>query len=306
MTGFNGTKSIREIAKELGTGFQRSGDRSNFLDFIEAEEKAAQSKIASIVCEQNRLMREIAKKKRLAAVRAERQRLQKEPTTEIYSVVPHFTLAQIPPEMTQEQIAEVLRSAISAFRNKIEISKADWTLLLNFMSVNEINAMDVAVWEKALQFIIDRLTSIEQGGPLPEKPVTQQAEPQEPKNPYPQSSHPQSAHFLWEMNNLHEQQYAEVLPLVRETLEPIIKNDARDFEGASIRHLVDTLRKKNLVINRDNIRAKFLAIWGKEMTEASRQAAFTEQELSDWKNEIEDRYLSSEQIKMKYKYGRKI
>lgn len=294
--------NIRKIANTVG--FKRSGDGNGYLAFVTQEAAKEQQQIDAIVSETNKTMRAVEAKKRSVAVQAERRRLQQHETPEVYDVIPQVNLADMA-QLTTEQVTQKVADAVKVFRSRIEISKADWALLCNFLAQNSVDATDVAVWEKSLQFIIDRLTLIEQGGPIPE-PVVAQVEPQEAKNPYAFSSHPQSAYAQWEKQHLQDQNYAEVMPVVRAALEEIVSYDSKDLMPESIEHLIRVMTNKQRPFVRSEVRKTFLEIWAGECSQEMLNAAFTPQEIRDYNNDIEDRHLSSEQIKMKYVHGVKI
>jgi hypothetical protein len=291
--------SIRKIASTVG--FKRAGDKDNYLAFVTEQAAKEQQQIDSIVSDTNRLMREVEEKKRQEAVREERRRLARKETPEVYQVIPRVNPADLN-NLTDEQVTQKIADAVKMFRSRIEISKADFTLLCNFLEQNSIDATSAAVWEKALQFIIDRLTLIENGGAIPTPVEAPQVKPED-VNPYSFSSHPQSAYAQWEKQHLQDQNYAEVMPVVRAALEEIVSYDSKDLLPESIDHLIKVMTNKQRPFTRAEVRKTFLDIWAGECSQEMLNAAFTPQELRDYRNDVEDRHLSSEQIKAKYVYG---
>ncbi len=179
---------LENIKKHIGVAFQRSGDKSNYVKFVEEQAAQEEAKIQAVVSEQNRLMREVEAKKRSVAVQAERRRMQTEESPDIYQVTPRMTVDQLPQGMTTEQVTAAIQTAVAQFRSKIEISKADWSFLCNVMQANEVNATDVTVWETVLSWAISRLENLERGGPIPEKVAPELVVEEEWRNPFPESS----------------------------------------------------------------------------------------------------------------------
>ncbi len=297
MSAINDLANIQKIANAVG--FKRSGQEDGYLNFVKEQAVKEQQQIDSIVSEANETLRKINQEERLIAVREERRRLQTQETPEVYDSIPRVTPSDLS-NLTDEQVTQKLKDAFNLFRSRVEISKADFTLLVNFLEQNNLDCTDASVIERALQFIIDRLTLIQDGGPIPQPGVVTPVV-QEEKNPFPESSHPQSAHSIWNMEHLQERQYAEVMPVVRAALEEIVKNDTRDLSAENIEKFILIMRNKNIPFTRSSVRQQFYRLWAKEMSDDGRRAAFTAEEIYQYENEIEDSKLSSREIREKYR-----
>lgn len=290
-------KRIREFAKTLGG--RPSGQKGSYLEFVEEQAAREEAQIQAIVSEQNETLRKIAQEERLIAVREERRRMQKEETPEVYATIPQVSAADI--NLTPEQVTQKIAEAVKLFRSRIEISKADWTLLCNFLEQNSIDATDVAVWERALQFIIDRLTLLESGGPLPEPPAPPPPPDPADVNPYPYNDSIRSAYAMWERDHSNKQLWKEQVVPVREWLTEVVTHDDKDLSAENIEALMKVMRAKNIPFTRETVRRQFLDLWGVEMSESARREAFTREELSAWETDREDSRLSADQLKAKYR-----
>lgn len=290
---------IQEIAKTTG---RIANQKGGYIEYIEQAAKAEKEKIASIVSETNKAMRQVEAKKRAVAVQTERRRLQKEATPEMHTEggIPRMTRDDVPSEITEEQMADVISQAIKKLRSKIDISKSDFTFLLNVMSVNEVNAMDVTVWERVLDWAIKRLELIEQGGPIPEKVVPPQVKPED-VNPYRYDDSPRSAYAQFERAKANKALWTEQATPVREWLTEIVSFDDKDLSAENIEALMKVMRAKNIPFTRETVRREFLTLWGTEMHETSRREAFTPDELTAWETDRIDSRLSSQELKAKYR-----
>lgn len=294
-------KQIKAIANAVG--FKRAGDGNGYLAWVKEEAAKEQEKINAIVSETNKTLRELEAKKRAVAVQKERRRLQIKSSPEMHTQcgIPRVGSEAVN-GMTEDEVTIAIKSAVATFKSRIDISKTDFTFLTNVMSVNEVDPRLPENWELVLDWCIQRLTLIETGGPIPNSVEAPQVKPED-VNPYSFSSHPQSAYAQWQKQHLQDQNYAEVMPVVRAALEEIVSYDSKDLLPESIEHLIKVMTNKQRPFVRSEVRKTFLEIWGRECSQEMLDAAFTPQEIRDYRNDVEDRHLSSEQIKAKYVYG---